>query len=268
MINMVFIGAGSIAEALIQGWTANNIIAAKSIYVTNRNNKARLEELQQNYQINILHSLEELQSMDIVVLAMKPKDAKTAMNHIAPYIKEDAIIFSVLAGIGMNIIENYLGKRPIIRAMPNTSATIGLSATGIAFNDAVSKEHKTLFWQLLEAIGVVVEVSEDQLHAITALSGSGPAYIYYFLEAFEQIGLEYGLPSEVIRKLMVQTIVGSAEMIRQVKEEPHILRKKVTSPGGTTEAAIKTFEEHHFIEALMEGVRNAEKRSRQLAKEL
>jgi len=266
MNKIAFIGAGSMAEALINGWVSKDVVKPESIMVANRSNKERLELLQKKYGVLPLESYEQLNEADIIILAMKPKDVHEAMKTIKSFIHPNTIILSILAGISMSTIEDGLGKRPIARAMPNTSATIGLSATGIAFNQLVTEEIRAYLFKLLEAIGIVAEVAEDQLHAITALSGSGPAYIYYLLEAFEKVGLEYGLPGNLVRSLMVQTLAGSAEMINQVKEEPSVLRKKVTSPGGTTEAGIATLDHHEFFDCITSCIRSAEQRSRELAK--
>jgi pyrroline-5-carboxylate reductase len=263
---ITFIGAGSMAEALIHGWITKNVVKPETITIMNRSNKERLQFFQQQYGIMPLLSLDQLHEASIVILAMKPKDVQEAMKAIKSSIHPNATVLSIVAGIPISSIEEGLGKRPIARAMPNTSATIGLSATGIAFNSLISEEVRAYFLELIEAIGIVSEVEEDQLHAITALSGSGPAYIYYLLEAFEKVGLEYGLSSDLVRSLMVQTLAGSAEMIKQVKEEPVVLRKKVTSPGGTTEAGIATLDRLEFFNCIASCIRSAEQRSRELAK--
>lgn len=266
MQKITFIGAGSIAEALIHGWIENKVVPCESIYISNRSNKERIQELTTKYGVQFLQNFTELQDADLIILAMKPKDARLAMDAIKPYISADTAVLSVLAGISIETIEEHLGSRPIARVMPNTSATIGMSASGIAFNALVTDVQRKLYTQMLEAIGIVIEVEEDKLHAVTALSGSGPAYLYYLLEAFERVGAEFGLTKEIVRKLMVQTIAGSAEMINTVMEEPEVLRKKVTSPGGTTEAGIKALESMNFNEAIFSCIRSAEKRSRELAK--
>ena len=266
MQKIVFIGAGSMAEAIIHGWIKKEVFSSEQIYIKNRSNVERLEHLQESYGVQTLPSLNDLEDADVVILAMKPKDAKSAMEMIAPYLGKHTAILSVLAGISIGTIEEYLGARPIARVMPNTSATIGMAASGVSFNINVTEEQKRQFLQMLEAIGIVIEVEEDQLHAVTALSGSGPAYLYYLLEAWETIGTEFGLSKETVRKLMVQTIAGSAAMLQTVKEEPCELRKKVTSPGGTTEAGIKALEKHKFNEAIYASIKSAEARSRELAK--
>ncbi|QCR32748.1 pyrroline-5-carboxylate reductase [Lysinibacillus sp. SGAir0095] len=266
MQKILFVGAGSMAEALIQGWVEQKVIPCENIYITNRSNQERLIKLNKNYDVNILENNEKIYEMDLIILATKPKDILHAMERIRPFISSNTAILSVLAGIQIQTIEDGVGNRPIARVMPNTSATIGMSASGIAFNTQVNDYQKTLYLQLLEAIGIVIEVEEDKLHAVTALSGSGPAYLYYLLEAWEAVGAEFGLTKEVVRELMVQTIAGSAAMLQSVKEEPTVLRKKVTSPGGTTEAGILALESNRFNEAIFACIKSAEARSRELAK--
>ena len=266
MQKIIFIGAGSIAEALIHGWVENEVINANHVYISNRSNQERLDELTNKYGVNQLKDYQELKDADLIILAMKPKDARVAMDAIRPYVKDDIAVLSVLAGISIQTIADHLGNRPIARVMPNTSATIGMSASGIAFNELVTDVQRALYTQMLEAVGIVIEVEEDKLHAVTALSGSGPAYLYYLVEAFERVGIEFGLSKEIVRELMVQTIAGSAEMLKSVKEDPEVLRKKVTSPGGTTEAGIKALEAMAFNDAIATCIRSAENRSRELAR--
>lgn len=266
MDKVYFIGAGSMSEALIQGWIKNKVVKPSKIVVSNRSNQERLTYLQKKYGIEILNDFNELQTAEMIILAMKPKDVIEAMQAISPYLNSSTTILSVIAGISIDTIESGLGSRPIARAMPNTSATIGLSATGISFNYLVDASTKTRFVSLLEAVGLVIEVEEDQLHAITALSGSGPAYLYYLIEAFEKVGEEFNLSNKVVRALMAQTLAGSAAMLQYGNEEPEALRRKVTSPGGTTEAGIATLDRMNFTECVAACIRSAEQRSRELAK--
>lgn len=265
MQKIVFIGAGSMAEALIQGWVKKKVVAPENIYVSNRSDYARLQALSDRFGVTPLPNKDLLKEADLVILAMKPKDVQAAMASIRDYLLPDTAVLSVLAGIAIETIEQGLGERPVARSMPNTSATIGMSASGIAFNKHVSDVQKGLYMQMLDAVGTVFEVDEDKLHAVTALSGSGPAYIYYLVEAFESVGTEFGLPNDVVRALMAQTLAGTAAMLQQTTEEPALLRQKVTSPGGTTEAGIKALEAFNFKEAVFACVRQAETRSRELA---
>lgn len=265
MQKIFFIGAGSMAEAIIRGLIKQEVVPAENIYVNNRSNIERLETLHKEYGVQIVENKEQLNEADLVILAMKPKDIQSAFQELAPYLPTNTAVISVIAGIGIEEIERGLGKRPIARVMPNTSATLGLSASGIAFNELVTPSQKTLYLEMFGAIGLVIEVQEDQLHAVTALSGSGPAYVYYLMEAWEKIGTDLGLPKETVRKLMSQTLAGSAAMLQYLDEDPSELRRKVTSPGGTTEAGLKALDAHHFKEAVFECIKSAEKRSRELA---
>lgn len=265
MQKIFFIGAGSMAEAIIRGLIKQEVVPANNIYVNNRSNIERLQSLHNEYGVQIVENKEQLHDADLVILAMKPKDIQSAFKDLAPYLPSNTAVISVIAGIEIEEIERGLGKRPIARVMPNTSATLGLSASGIAFNELVSTAQKSLYLEMFGAIGIVIEVEEDQLHAVTALSGSGPAYVYYLMEAWEKIGTDLGLPKETVRKLMAQTLAGSAAMLQYLDEDPSELRKKVTSPGGTTEAGLKALDTHHFKEAVFECIKGAEKRSRELA---
>lgn len=268
MKTIVFAGAGSMAEAMIQGWINKEVFSSANIHVMNKSNTAKLNELSTTYGVQVVSNRQEILSQaDLVILAMKPKDVVAGMQDIATYLNKDTAILSVVAGTSMTTIQEVLGERPIARVMPNTSATIGMSASGIAFNSLMADKMKAQFMQMLEAIGVVIEVKEEELHAITALSGSGPAYLYYLVEAFEQAGMKYGLERATVRTLAVQTIAGAAEMLKQSSEEPSELRRKVTSPGGTTAAGIKALEDHHFIEAIGACIDEATKRSKELAKQ-
>lgn len=267
MNKIVFIGAGSMAEAMIGGLVSTNTVHEQNIYVTNRSNYARLIDLQTLYQVQILEKLQEVADASLVVLAMKPKDVDAAMQSIAPYLNDQTGVISILAGISCAKLEKGLYKRPIARVMPNTSATVGLSATGVAFNAQCSDSFKQTVMTLLQAIGEVLEVEEEQLHSVTALSGSGPAYIYYLLEGFIEAGVKEGLSAQQVRSLMTQTIAGAAKMLQTFDATPEQLRKNVTSPNGTTAAGIAALEQHAFKEAIDACVKAAANRSKQLAEE-
>lgn len=265
MNTIAFIGAGSMAEAVIAGIVEQQVLPAQQVFVTNKSDYARLEELQKRYGVALLDpEREALRQADLVVLATKPKDIHQAMADIRPYLKEQAAILSVIAGVSIQTIEEGLGERPIARCMPNTSATIGKSATGVALNAATSEEMRQHILNLLASIGIVKEVKEDDLHAVTALSGSGPAYVYYLAEALEAAAIQKGLSKEISRDLIIQTLEGAAAMLRKTGTEPAELRKHVTSPNGTTEAGLKALERRFFKEAIEECIHCAENRSREL----
>ncbi|PIC84845.1 pyrroline-5-carboxylate reductase [Sporosarcina sp. P1] len=265
MEKILFVGAGQMAEAIIAGIIKKRVIYEDNVYVMNRSDAERLDELESRYGITkVCEDRDFIKKVDLVVLATKPKDVAKVMEDIAPYLGEDTTVLSVIAGISIDTFEKGLGKRPIARSMPNTSATIGKSASGIAFNDAVSERMQQSILSLLSAIGVVKVVEEDHLHAVTALSGSGPAYIYYLVEAMEEAAVAQGLKAEDARELIVQTIYGAASMLKKTGEEPSILRENVTSPGGTTAAGLRSLEDHNFKTIISDCLISAENRSRQL----
>lgn len=265
MEKIVFVGAGSMAEAVIAGICKQGIVEPQDVFVMNRADDARLHLLKSTYGVSIVSSdKKELRTADLIVLATKPKDVYTVMEQIAPLMNEQAIVLSVLAGVSIHTIESGLGKHAIARSMPNTSAAIGKSATGVAFNCSMTSKEKQEILELLSSIGIVAEVEEDDLHAVTALSGSGPAYIYYLTEALETAAIKAGIDQATARRLIIQTIEGAACMLRQTQEEPALLRKNVTSPGGTTEAGLRALASGGFHQAVFNCIEHAEKRSREL----
>lgn len=267
MKTIVFVGAGSMAQAMIHGWMKEATVAPENVFVMNKSDRKKLTSLNETYGVQVVSENKEvLKKADLIILAMKPKDVQAGMQAIAPYLSKTAVVLSVLAGVPITTIAQGLGERPIARCMPNTSATIGMSASAVAWNEQMNQTDKDEILQLLGTIGSVIEVEEDQLHVITALSGSGPAYVYYFVEAFEKAAVASGLDSKVARNLLVQTLAGSAEMLKQSSDSPATLRQHVTSPGGTTEAGIQALQEKGFIDMLGSCLNEAESRSRELGK--
>lgn len=270
MKKLVIVGAGSIAEAIISGIIENNVIEPKQIWVTNKANKERLGVLQQQYGVSVTYDLNILfAEADVVVLAMKPKDASSAIHQIRSCLTKQILVISVLAGISIQSIEELSGKPlSIARAMPNTSAAVGKSATAVAVNDRVTPYQLETIKKLFETVGLTTFVAEEQLDAVTGLSGSGPAYIYYLFEAMENSAVEIGLEREIAKELIVQTFIGAAEMVRTSTKSPKQLRKEVTSPGGTTEAGIQILEENKVQQAFISCIKAATTQSKKMGSEL
>lgn len=268
--NISFLGAGSIAEAIIGGLLHANVVKGEQITVSNRSNETRLQELHKKYGVKGTHNKKELLTdTTILFLAMKPKDVAEALTPFKEYIHHNLLIISLLAGVSTHSIRNLLEKDiPIIRAMPNTSAAILKSATAISPSKHATKEHIQTAIALFETIGLVSVVEEEDMHAVTALSGSGPAYIYYVVEAMEEAAKEIGLKEDVAKSLILQTMIGAAEMLKASEKHPSILRKEITSPGGTTEAGIEVLQEHKFQQALISCITQAAQRSHNLGKTL
>ncbi len=266
---IVFIGAGSMAEAIIAGLTKSDSLAHQRIFVTNKSNQDRLTYLEETYGIKQVNDKDKIISeSDIVVLAMKPKDMKDALSSIKSLIHSKQLILSVLAGTSTKAILKEINKEvPIIRVMPNTSALIGESATAISKGKYVEEYHMTIANKLLHTIGKTVTVEEDKMHAVTSISGSGPAYIYYLVEAMQKAAIDAGLEQDIAEQLIKQTIIGVGEMLRTSSEPVHILRENITSPEGTTEAGLNALKKHGFEKAITECVESARKRSLELGEE-
>lgn len=266
MKNVLFIGAGSMAEAIIAGLVNKEVMPSQNIFVMNKADQERLLQLKNEYQVSIVsEDRSEVSEADLIVLATRPQDIHQALSGVQHLLNSDSSILSVVAGVKIETFESIVGNRPIARSMPNTSATIGKSATGIAFNESVDDTLKKQMTRLLEAIGLVQEVEEEDLHTVTALSGSGPAYVYYLVEAFEEIAVEKGLSPTVARALILQTLDGATSMLRETKEEPAILRENVTSPNGTTFAGLEALRAGDFKELIASCIIEASSRSKELA---
>ncbi|WLR56442.1 pyrroline-5-carboxylate reductase [Mesobacillus subterraneus] len=266
MKKLVFVGAGSMAEAMISGIGASGLLPGEQIWVTNKQDTDRLHTLEQRYGIKATYDSGALfKDADAVVLAMKPKDAAAAIEEVKSYLPEGTLVISVLAGISIETIESAAGKSlAVARAMPNTSAAIGKSATALAVNSLVNEMQKTLVQELFNTIGMTTNVEEYQLDAVTGLSGSGPAYIYYLVEAMEKSAAEIGLEKQTAKQLIIQTLLGAAEMLTKSDKEPAQLRFEVTSPGGTTEAGISILEQHGVQTAFVSCIKEATAQSKRL----
>ncbi len=264
--NIVFIGAGSMAEAMISGMLQKELFLPGQISVMNRSNHTRLKDLSQTYGVTIGQNNEEsIKNAGIIILAIKPKDVAEAVLAIKDFVSEKQLIISVLAGVATTTITDLLDKEvAVVRAMPNTSATIGKSATAISIGMYANENHLQITRQLFETIGIVTTVEEKDLHAVTGLSGSGPAYVYYLVEAMEKAADDIGLEKDIAKELILQTIIGAAEMLKRSPKQPATLRKEVTSPGGTTEAGIKVLEQYNYQQAMVSCIKRATVRSAEL----
>ncbi|KUP30674.1 pyrroline-5-carboxylate reductase [Bacillus halotolerans] len=260
-----FVGAGSMAEAMINGFLQSGITKPENIYITNRSNEERLNELKEMYGVRPCRDKSEFFTQtDIVVLAFKPKDAAESIDSIRSYMK-DQLVISVLAGLTIETIQHYFGRKlAVIRVMPNTSAAIRKSATGFSVSAEASQDDITAATALLETIGDATLVEEQHLDAVTAIAGSGPAYVYRYIEAMEKAAQKVGLDEETAKKLILQTMAGATDMLRQSGKQPAQLRREITSPGGTTEAGLRALTEASFEEAIIHCIEETAKRSAEI----
>lgn len=261
-----FMGSGSISEAIIKGIVSARLLAPEQITICNRTNSARLEELQRNYGVSICHDKQvDIARADIIVLAVKPFDLVNALQEIAPLIGSHHLLLSVVAGASTNMIEQCLQMSvPIIRAMPNTSSFVQTSATAICQGQWATSHHLEMVQDLFSAIGISVVVEEVLMNAVTGLSGTGPAYFYYVVEALLEAGKICGLPSDICRTLLIQTLYGAATMLRETGKDPGELRRQVTSPNGTTMAAITALEEGNGSLLFLQAVQRATQRASEM----
>ena len=267
---IAFLGAGSMAEALISGLVARIGSRPANIWVNNRSNDSQLERLQKEYGVIPSRDMPSmLKGAEVVIIAVKPKDVLAALTQAKEHLNKDMLLISVAAGISTASLKSIIDLDiPIIRAMPNTSAAVGKSATALSGNEFVKDKDKQLAKEIFGTVGMAVYTDENQMDAVTGLSGSGPAYIYYLIEAMQLSAEQIGLKPEDAQKLIIQTLMGAAEMVHTSDKTPLTLRMEVTSPGGTTEAGIRVLEEKGVRNALIECIQTATNRSSEMGIEL
>ncbi|WLD91945.1 pyrroline-5-carboxylate reductase [Alkalihalobacillus sp. AL-G] len=263
-----FIGAGSMAESIIKGLLNTQCVTTEQIQVTNRSNNQRLTCIAENYHVIVSRNFEKIVSdADVLILAMKPKDALEALLALRSYVTTNHIVLSVMAGISTNFIESVLEDQiPVIRAMPNTSSEIGFSATTVCTGKYSTFENLKNAIQLFESIGSVFVVDEKQMDVTTAIAGSGPAYFYYIADAIQKAALIHGIGDHEARMLIADTLIGAGEMLKQSSTDLGQLRKKITSPGGTTAAGIQALMEGNVHHAFISCITAAVRRSQELEK--
>jgi pyrroline-5-carboxylate reductase len=267
---LAFIGAGNMASALIgglvkQGFTAQQITAADPY-------PAMLDKLKSVAPVSVTgDNIAAVSDADVVILAVKPQVMKQVLEPLAATLQQRRpLIISIAAGIEIASIERWLGGAlPIVRCMPNTPALVQLGATGLFANAAVSAAQRDLADSILKAVGVALWVdSEAQLDAVTAVSGSGPAYFFLVMEAMQAAGEQLGLSSETAKLLTLQTALGAARMALDADVDTAELRRRVTSPNGTTERAIASFERDDLRAIFARALTDCRDRSQELAREL
>ncbi len=273
-----FIGSGNMGEAMINGLIKSGLCAPEEIWASDLR-EARLANLKRAYSINTsTDNLDVFSQADIVVLAVKPQHMDEVLESLAKTfpqtLKGVKLIISIAAGFPIEKIEGHLyppldqnakGLVPIVRVMPNTPALVLAGMAGMAGNAYTKASDLDNARTILEAIGKVIQFEEKDLDAVTALSGSGPAYIFYFIEAFVEVGARLGLRPTHALGLMLETMKGSVKLLEETGETATSLREKVTSKGGTTEAALNVMNRHQVKKHLMEAVEAAARRSKELS---
>jgi pyrroline-5-carboxylate reductase len=261
------IGVGNIGRALIGGVLKGDYLGEDQIRATRRNPLA-LDELQASFP-GIQTGTDNVAAVDdasVVVLAIKPQNAAEVIAEIREHVRKDTLIVSVLAGVTTQALQEAFGHPlPVVRTMPNTPMLVDEGATAIAGGRFATEEHMTIARHMFEAVGKVEVVPEYLMDAVTGLSGSGPAYVYMFIEALTDAGVKQGLPRPTAFRLAAQTVFGAAKLVLETGKHPAILRDEVTTPGGTAIAAVAELESHGLRTMLINAVATATQRSKELS---
>lgn len=261
-----FIGAGNMGQALAGGILQGGVLEKEFVRMSDIDIE-KLKVAEKNFEIKGIKDNAELAEWaDIIVLAVKPGVVNSVLKEIGSLLNPLKLLISIAAGIKIADIEKLTKDIPVIRAMPNTPALINQGVTAIARGSFATEVNMEKASSIFSAVGTVVSLDESLMDAVTALSGSGPAYVFLMAEAMEEAGRRMNLPGETVQKLVRGTIFGSGKMLTEIGADPSDLRKKVTSPGGTTEAALSFLEKNNFKEAVIGAIHEAARRSKELRK--
>jgi pyrroline-5-carboxylate reductase len=260
-----FIGGGVMAEAIVARLVGSGLYAPELITVSDPSVE-RLQLLEQAYGVSTTPRNQELVArVSHLVLAIKPQVLNAIAPEVSALAQPPALVISILAGTPLARLESLFPKSPVIRAMPNTPATVGVGMTVIALGSQVGEQERGIAEAIFQCVGEVLCLEESYLDAVTGLSGSGPAFVAVAVEALADAGVSVGLPRAVALKLATQTVRGTAELIHQGELHPALLKDRVASPGGTTIAGLVALEQANFRHALIAAVQAAYHRSRALA---
>lgn len=264
--HIAFIGSGNMASALIQGLLRSRVSRPDQLIASDVRADA-LAPLRDRHGIAVTQDNAAACAAPIVVLSVKPQAFPSLLPEIGPRLGPGSLVVSIAAGVPLAAIETHAPSARVIRAMPNTPALIGAGATALAVGSRASDDDFALARKIFESVGVVVEVPEALMDAVTALSGSGPAYQYFLAEALIDAGKKVGLSEQVATTLVLQTLYGAAQLMHGNTESPAELRRKVTSPGGTTHAGVSQLEARAVRAAFESCVVAARDRGRELGQE-
>jgi pyrroline-5-carboxylate reductase len=264
MTVFALVGVGKLGEALLSGLLRSG--RPKEQVIAAERHEARAKEISELYGVRTASPEDAVKEADVVLLAVKPQDMRTALRELATGIRPETLVVSMAAGITTAVLEQELPPGThVVRVMTNTPVFVDEAMSAINPGSHTTEEDLALVEGLLGPLGRVIRVPESQQDAVTALSGSGPAYFFYLVEAMIDAGILLGLPRAVAAELIVQTAVGSAKMLQESDEHPVVLREAVMSPAGTTISAIRVMEDHGVRAAMLAALEAARDRSRELA---
>ena len=266
MSQLAVLGAGVMGETLLSGL----IRAGRNVneLLVGEKRPERAAELENRYGVAVVGNVEAAQKADTLALVVKPQDMDDLLKEIAPAVRPGQLVISLAAGITTAFLEARLPEGvAVVRVMPNTPALVDAGMAAISRGSHCDEEHLVEAEQMMASVGKVLRVPERQQDAVTAISGSGPAYLFFVVESMIEAGVHLGLPRGTATDLVVQTVVGSAKLLQETGEHPVVLREQVTSPGGTTAAAIRELEDHKVRAAFLTALEAARDRSRALAQD-
>ncbi len=266
MHTIAVVGAGKIGEVLLSGLIKAGWPADRPIATARRQERA--EQLRERYGVRVMGNIEAAGAADVLAIAVKPQDAAALMSELGSHIPQEKLVISLCAGLPTSFFTKWLAEgTPIIRVMTNTPALVDEAMSAISGGPHATVEHLTLAEEMFKPLGRTIRVPESQQDAVTALSGSGPAYFYFLVEAMTDAGILLGLPRQAAHDLIVQTAIGSAIMLRDSGGHPVKLREAVASPAGTTISAIRELENHGVRAALLAALEAARDRAREIAQQ-
>ncbi len=267
-MKIAVLGAGKMGMSFSKSFLKYELIKPKDLHLITRNAQNK-DKIQKAFPESKISSFDEVKNLDsdLIILAVKPQDFAFVAENFPFKITESTLVLSIMAGLSIEKIQKMLHHDLVVRAMPNSPSLIGMGITGYTAANGISFKQIIQVEKLLNSTGRAVYLeNEDLLDAVTALSGSGPAYFYYFVDVMIKAGVEMGIDENVSKLLVKQTMFGSYHLMNNSEKSLDELIKDVTSKGGTTEAALKTFEENQLKEALQKGIYAAEKRATELNK--
>lgn len=266
-VRMAFLGTGNMGEAVLAGALSAGV-APQDVVATSRRPE-RGTHLTERFGVRATtDNVAAVEGAHVVVIGVKPKDVGAMLDRVADALEPGAVVVSVAAGLPLSFFEQRLpAGTPVVRAMPNTPALVGAGVTAVVGGTAAREDDVALVEQVLAGSGHVFRVAEKDIDAFGALAGSGPAYVFYVVDAMAEAGVLLGLTRDVARRLAVETVLGSAKLLDETGEHPVLLREKVSSPGGTTVAALRKLDDGGVRAAFLDALEAARDRSRELAAE-
>lgn len=268
MLKIGFIGSGNMAKAMIYGLLHTELFIENDIYVYDVDQE-KANQLKEEYDVNVSKSnIDLVDETDIIVFAVKPYIIKEVIKEIKDVVTMEKLILSIAAGIKVETIENHFDKTvKVVRIMPNTAALVNEGMTALTFNKEVSRSEQLISRNIVESFGKSIVLEEKYFDIFTSICASSPAFVYMFIEALSSCGEEEGLDKHDVYRIVAQSVLGSAKMVLETKEEPLVLKDNVCTKGGTTIEGVKVLEKHKFRNVIKEAAVKTAERSAEMSKE-